>query len=115
MGIYLCTYLYTHIAHIHMLLWMNVCMYKCMCMYICYMDVYIHVFVHICIHVFWEHRHGYISVCMYTNTHIFTHTYVVKDECMYVHKYDCIYTISIYIHMQTNLSMCMRVLILICM
>ena len=36
-----------------------------------------------------------IYVCMYLNTHII-HTYVVMDECMYVHMYVylCIYAIQ---------------------
>ena len=40
--------------------------------------------MYICTYIHISYLHGPMCVCMYINTHI-THTYVVMNECMYVH------------------------------
>ena len=46
--------IHTHFTHIHMQLWMNLCVYTCMCIYIWYIDVqydlytYAYINKHVC-------------------------------------------------------------------
>ena len=76
-----CIYVYKYIQTL----------YACLQKYIC---------MHICIHA---GRHAWAHMCMDINRHI-THTYIVMDECMYVHIYVNVYMLYGCIHLGIQIA-----------